>query len=121
LLKKVISNLELKAYTPNTITSSEWLVNHILKLRAQGYALDEEEYDPQVRCIAAPVRIQGLRQYYALGISGPSSRVAAGRIPVLVRHVLDAASELSHVFGSESEEGRAGSGKGAAKRRSAHR
>lgn len=116
LLKKTIGSLDLKPYTENTITSPEWLLNHLQKIRDQGYALDEEEYDPQVRCIAVPLRIPGLRQYYALGISGPASRVAAGRLPVLVRHVLEAAQELFLEFGGEPEERRNGTTKRASQK-----
>lgn len=98
-LKRTVAGLELKAYTPNTITSPEWLIKHIEKCRSVGYALDEEEFDAGVRCVAAPVFVAGSRDLYSLGISGPSSRVVAGRLPALVKHVLEAAGELSRQLG----------------------
>lgn len=98
-LKRIVSTLELKAYTRNTITSVEWLLKHIEKCRSSGYALDEEEFDEGVRCVGAPVHVPGSRQLYSMGISGPSSRVVAGRLGALVEHVLEATKELSRLLG----------------------
>ncbi len=101
VLQSVIASIEFKAYTPNTITSPEWLFKHVEKARSVGYALDEEEFHPEVRCIAAPLVVPGSRQHYAVGISGPSARLAAGRMPALIDQVLKAARELSSRFGTE--------------------
>lgn len=97
-LKRMIEGLELTAYTANTITSREWLFSHIEKASAAGYATDEEEFDPQVRCIAAPVPIQGSPKLYAIGISGPAVRVVAGRMPMLIKAIKQAAQELCQRF-----------------------
>jgi IclR family acetate operon transcriptional repressor len=100
-LHDVVSKLDMKAYTPNTITSRQELLEAIRKMRAAGYAIDKEEYVTGARCIAAPVKIPGSHQLFAIGISGPASRVVTGRIPGLVASVLKAAAELNVRFTGE--------------------
>lgn len=101
-LKNSLQSMELKSYTAKTITSLEWLLGHIQKARQVGYAVDEEEFDPEVRCIAAPAIIPASRQFYALGISGPSSRMSLRRMPELAEQVLSAAERFKRRFAGEA-------------------
>jgi len=96
--RATLDGLELRAYTPSTITSAEWLLRHIEKVHGQGFATDEDEYDPQIRCVAVPVEIPGSRDVYALGLSGPVARVTPQRMPLLVEAVREAANELRQRF-----------------------
>lgn len=105
-LRQSIAVMDFRAYTPKTIVSAEWFAKHIERVRNMGYALDEEEYDAEVRCIAVPVRIPGSRQYYALGISGPSSRVAGARMHLLIEQVIQAAAELTGQFATMAQSGK---------------
>lgn len=99
-LRMVLEGLELKPYTASTITSAEWLQGHIDKVRGQGYATDEDEYDPQIRCLAVPVPVPGSRDVFAIGLSGPASRVTPQRMPQLLEAVQEAAGELQQRFQS---------------------
>lgn len=86
---------QLRAFTPRTITDHTRLQLHLEQTRQQGYALDDEEYDYGVRCIAAPVYDYRSRVIGAIGISGPVGRVGLDRIPHFAQIVMDAAQELS--------------------------
>jgi len=86
-------------YTPRTFTSMRELVPHLESTRERGYAIDDEEYEPGVRCIAAPVRGYRGRVEAAVGISGPSVRVTLERVPTLARMVVEAAEQISHLNG----------------------
>ncbi len=44
------------AYTPNSITTLPALTRELDAVRAQGYALDDEERELGVRCLATPIR-----------------------------------------------------------------
>jgi IclR family transcriptional regulator, acetate operon repressor len=61
----------------------------------RGYALDDEELESGVRCIAAPVRGSSGLVISAVGISGPSSRMTDERLNELGLQVLEAAARLS--------------------------
>ncbi|MDY0190294.1 MAG: IclR family transcriptional regulator [Desulfuromonas sp.] len=91
---------EFKGYTPTTITSRETLKVELRQVAKNGYAIDNEELDPGVRCIAAPIYDYTRRIVGAISLSGPSMRFTDTRIEKeLVPLVLDAASTLSTRLG----------------------
>jgi DNA-binding IclR family transcriptional regulator len=85
--------------TPNTITSVKHFDAELARVRAQGYALDLEEYAEGLHCIAAPVRDQTGRVTSALGIAGPRSRLEGQRLDELIPVVVEAARALSRSLG----------------------
>lgn len=42
--------------TDHTITSPKTMINALATIRQQGYAIDDGEQEPGVRCVAVPVR-----------------------------------------------------------------
>jgi len=97
-LEDAAGSIPFTAYTPKTITFPDVLIKNIHRARSCGYAIDDEEFTPQVRCIAAPALIPGSRRLYGIGISGPSSRMVLGRLPALAEQVLRAAEEFTRLF-----------------------
>jgi DNA-binding IclR family transcriptional regulator len=63
--------------TPKTITDPVRLRAVLAEVRTRGYAIEDEESEPGIRCIAAPVRGSDGGVVGALGIAGPSQRVSA--------------------------------------------
>ncbi|WP_221564572.1 IclR family transcriptional regulator [Alkalihalobacillus sp. TS-13] len=53
-LDELLSN-ELKTYTPTTITEPKRLLEEFDSVRKIGYALEDEEGEPGVRCIGVPI------------------------------------------------------------------
>jgi DNA-binding IclR family transcriptional regulator len=86
---------ELAAHTPRTITNSEALQMHLAQVKRQGYAIDDEEYDYGVRCIAAPVYNLNGEMVAAMGISGPSNRMSLEIISTMAAKVTGVAQALS--------------------------
>jgi DNA-binding IclR family transcriptional regulator len=86
---------ELESYTPATITDPAKLRNHLEQVKQLGYAVDDQEFDSGVRCIAAPAYDFRGRGIAAIGISAPASRIPIDRIPELARTVTIIAHELS--------------------------
>ncbi|GAK60609.1 transcriptional regulator, IclR family [Candidatus Vecturithrix granuli] len=69
-LKQFIATKELKKITENTISDPEILKEQLKKIRAQGFALDEQEREKGVRCVAAPIRNESGKVVAAISISG---------------------------------------------------
>ncbi len=90
---------DLPPYTPRTITDPALLREHLEQICAQGYALDDEEHEPGIRCIAAPVYNPAGIVIASIGISGPSVRVTPERITGFAVQVMRAANELSAELG----------------------
>jgi len=90
----------LKAYTPNTFTDRQTLKKELKQVAEQGYAIDNEELDPGVRCVAAPIRDYTRRIVGAVSISGPSMRLPDERMGKdLIPLVVQASEELSTRLG----------------------
>ena len=99
-IDSILPNREMKGYTPTTITSREALKEELKIVAEQGFAIDNEELDPGVRCVAAPIRDYTRRIVGAVSVSGPSMRFSDERIEKeLVPLVLQASEELSTRLG----------------------
>lgn len=95
-LDDLISGMEFVQHTQATISDADTLRKELETVRENGYALDDEEMDPGVRCIAAPIRDYTRRIVGAISISGPSMRVTDERINKdLVELITTSAQDLS--------------------------
>ena len=82
--------------TEHTITSPDAMVAALGVVRKQGYAVDDGEQEPGVRCVAVPIR--GLPFRAALSVSGPSSRVTAEQVPLIAPDIQAAANRVRLAF-----------------------
>jgi DNA-binding IclR family transcriptional regulator len=96
----VVLPRELKGYTPTTFIDRQALKNELRQVAEQGYAIDNEELDPGVRCVAAPIRDYTRRIVGAVSVSGPSMRLPDERLEKeLIPLVTEASEELSTRLG----------------------
>jgi IclR family acetate operon transcriptional repressor len=84
-----------ESYTFRTITDPGAVRHHIDQVRSQGYALDDEEYNLGVRCIAAPVFDYRDRCVASIGISSPTSRMPLESIANSVKIVMEVGQSLT--------------------------
>jgi IclR family acetate operon transcriptional repressor len=98
-VNEIIRRWGLKAITPNTITTPTALKAELRAVRLRGYAIDNEEKEPGLRCVSAPVRSDTGKLLAALSVSGPAFRVTNQRVPEIGKAVMQAASELSYELG----------------------
>ena len=94
-----LKRAELKPNTPKSITSTERLAREIAEVRRTGLAIDDGEFDAEVRCAAVPVRDFTGRTIGAIGISGPVWRLSIEALQKRARGVRAAADRLSAEFG----------------------
>lgn len=85
--------------TAYTITSLDQLEEELNLVRRSGYALDNEENEIGVRCIAAAIKDYQSSVRYAFSISAPVSRMSDDRVLSLSENVLKMKEELSRRFG----------------------
>ena len=58
-VRDLVSRTGLPSRTPNTHTIPASLLDDLGQIRKRGYALDEEENEANIRCLAVPVRVNG--------------------------------------------------------------
>jgi DNA-binding IclR family transcriptional regulator len=102
-LRRLLASQPLERYTPQTITTIDGLVAELERVRRNGYAYDEEELHPGVRCLAAPIRDHRRRIVAAFGLSMPATRLTREHIPGLVEHIAGAAESVSSQLGHVPE------------------
>ena len=62
-------------FTGKTITDTEQIIESLPLIRAQGYAVDDEELEYGLTCIAAPIFNSQGKPIAGLSVSGPTSRM----------------------------------------------
>lgn len=98
-IREVWKQSEIQPFTPHTIITPEQLMQEIELVRRQGYALDNEENELGVRCIAASVTDFYGRATNAFSISAPVSRMSDERVRELSEYVLQTKRALSQELG----------------------
>ncbi len=98
-LENMLARMELVRCTPYTLCSVAELRRHLEQVRQAGCALDWDEREEGIRCIAAPVRDASGVVAAAIGISGPNTRLKEENLPELTAQVTGSAREFSHALG----------------------
>jgi IclR family KDG regulon transcriptional repressor len=94
-VEELLAEWPMTQLTPNTITDPAALKKTLAEVRQRGYALDVEELEIGLRCVAAPIRDPAGRVVAGISISGPRHRMtneAMRRFSPLVREAGDKVS-----------------------------
>lgn len=98
-LAAYLAAAHLEAYTPKTISEPQALRAELEQARQQGFAIDDEEREAGVCCVAAPVFDHSGQCLAALSISGPTTRMNRARAVELGPLVQAAAARCSAALG----------------------
>jgi DNA-binding IclR family transcriptional regulator len=98
VVRQVIDN-GLRRFTPNTITTTEALQEDLASVRAKGCAIDDEESEVGLRCVAAPIRDHTGHVVAALSVSAPIQRMTKKAMQTTVPTVIAAAEAISRRLG----------------------
>jgi DNA-binding IclR family transcriptional regulator len=90
----------MKPSTDKSITDVPRLLKEIAEVRRTGVAIDDGEFNSEVRCVAVPVKDFTGQVVGALGISGPIWRISNEALQSRAKIVQVAADRLSSGFGS---------------------
>lgn len=95
---KLLQERSLAKFTPKTICSKATLRTHLVKVRSDGFALNDEEHIVGVRGIAAPIFGHIGCTIAAIGVTGSVQEMPRERIPTMVEQVASAAIDVSRRF-----------------------
>lgn len=88
-----------ESFTFRTHESVEALHRDLETVRQRGYAIDDEEFNPGVRCVAAPIFGIDGDVVGCVGISTPTQRVSIDRMGALAAAAVAAAREITANMG----------------------
>lgn len=95
----IVALSPMSPQTVNTITSPQRFREELELVRSLGYAVDNEEQEIGVRCVA--VAVPGRLPHAALSISGPSPRMTDALIHRAAPLLRSAAAAVATEFGQE--------------------
>ncbi|WP_406064517.1 IclR family transcriptional regulator [Streptomyces sp. NBC_01077] len=98
-LDERLDGYELTGMTPRSITAPDALRAALAEIRILGVAGEQQESNPDVSCVAAPVRDRTGRVVAALSVSVPVHRWSEGRENELTALAVKGANELSERLG----------------------
>jgi DNA-binding IclR family transcriptional regulator len=92
----------LERLTAHTLVTLEALEDDFLRIRRRGYAIDNEEHEEGVACVATAVFDHSSRPCAAISVSGPTARILHAKAADLGALLVEHAAEVSAALGHEA-------------------
>ena len=100
-IARIWEESEICALTEHTITDFDQFMETIGTIRRQGFAMDNEENELGVRCVAAALPDAGGKIKYAFSVSAPVARMDEARVQELSQWLLETRQEILHALGRD--------------------
>jgi IclR family acetate operon transcriptional repressor len=104
-IRRILQTKRMTAFTPNTITDPDTLIDELRLVRRNGHAMDHEEFQPGVVCIGAAIRDHLGAVVGAISASAPTLRATEDHLERMRQAVMAAARSLSAEFGAQGGDG----------------
>ncbi|MBA3262721.1 MAG: IclR family transcriptional regulator [Thermoleophilaceae bacterium] len=101
--REAILTQPLASFTERTTTGPEWLRRELGRTVARGYSIEDREFDPDARGVAAPVFSDTGEAVAALAMVAPASRLPAERYRDIGGAVMHAARALTQQLRSDDQ------------------
>jgi len=98
-LTEFVADCGLQVFTEKTIATREALTEELQRIATQGYALDDEECELGVKCVAAPVRDYTGKVIAGISASGPVHRMSGAHFETIKKALQDTAARISKEMG----------------------
>lgn len=95
----ILERVELKRFTVNTVGNLQEFQAELQRVRKNGHAMDLEEHEPHIRCVAAPIWDHAGAIHASLSITGPAVRMTMARLRELAPLIQQAGLEISRELG----------------------
>ncbi|MFC4584591.1 IclR family transcriptional regulator [Sphaerisporangium corydalis] len=99
-VRLIAARTGLTRLTPATLTGVDDLLAHLGKVRALGYAMDDEENEPGIRCVGAAVFDHTGGVLGGISISSLAMDMEPGALQDLAPVVVSAARDVSTALGA---------------------
>lgn len=98
-LEKLLEEYQYIKRTENTLTNKEDFLRELETIRETGYAIDNQENEPGVYCIALPVRNYTGKVVASISISSPVMKINEEKMKGNIELLRVASNELSEKLG----------------------
>lgn len=98
-IQRILDGYPMTAFTENTITDRDRLLEELRVIRRHGYSVDDMEHEEHIRCVGAPIFEPSGKVNASLSVSGPAERVLLSAVPQLAAQVVAVAGAISAKLG----------------------
>ncbi|MHA3914840.1 IclR family transcriptional regulator [Halovulum sp. GXIMD14793] len=94
-LNRALDQQAYHGFTPSTLTSRTALSDGLDEVRARGFALDREEHEPGIICVAVPILTSTRSVIGAISVTSTTSKTTLAELETFVPEMQDAASKIA--------------------------
>jgi DNA-binding IclR family transcriptional regulator len=102
-LKVYLDNTKMAKKTFHEVPDRDEFLRRLGRIREQGYAVDRQELDIGITCIAAPVRNHTGRVVAAVSVAGPSTRMTDDKLEEITTPLMETTLAISRKLGLAKE------------------
>jgi IclR family pca regulon transcriptional regulator len=111
--RELLQEIRLERRTPNTITNRRLLAIEFERIREDGFAINDEELNPGLHSIAAPIRSESREVVAAANMAAHSSMISLqDLVDHLGPHLIATADRISARLGYRRDDELAAAGGG---------
>ncbi len=93
--REIVQKMGLVCYTPKSVVDPKRFLKDVEETKKRGYTIDDGEYLPGVRAVAAPIR-SGPYPPAAIWVVGFSSSLSDQKLDNVISEIQTAAQEIGH-------------------------
>jgi DNA-binding IclR family transcriptional regulator len=94
-LDRAMQRQSFHRFTEHTLDTPERLLAELAAIRACGFALDREEHEPGILCVAVPILTRAGRAMGALSVTSTSDRATIDGLAALAPRIRDTAARIA--------------------------
>lgn len=96
---RLLNNMSFEPITKHTVQNADDFLRDIVSVQERGYAIDEQENEEEMRCVAAPIFDYSGHVIAAVSCSGFINVFTEDKIPLYGQYVMDCANAISAQMG----------------------
>lgn len=96
---RILSSSNLEPFTKHTMTNIDAIKDHLCSIREKGYAVDDEEIELGLKCIAAPIFNHEGNVIASISCAAPKIRLDETHLPKVISGIKQTAFEISSCLG----------------------
>lgn len=95
LLEEALRRQSFHRFTPRTLTDPQALREELARIRAAGHALDREEHEPGIVCVAVPILARAGRVMGAVSVTSTTARKGLDALAALAPRLRAVAAAIA--------------------------
>ena len=98
-VRQILGKKGMKGYTAHTLISIPAFLEHLAEIRQNGYALDLEEHEPLIHCIAVPIKDFSRKTIAALSMTMIIKNYTDSTLSSFIPIMLETGAKISEEMG----------------------